>query len=69
METRTVLCPGIHCGNCTRTIQNELGELAGVDAVEANAESKQVTVTFGTPASWEQISALLAELGFPPSAP
>lgn len=67
METRTVEVPAIHCGNCTRTIENELSDLAGVTSVEADATSKQVTVAFGPPATWTRIEALLEEIGFPPA--
>jgi copper chaperone CopZ len=65
METRTVQVPTIHCGNCTRTIQNELSDLDGVTKVTADPETKQVTVEFGPPTSWTEIAGLLDEIGFP----
>jgi copper chaperone CopZ len=65
MQERKVTVPAIHCGHCTQTIENELGQLAGVEAVSASPTSKEVTVRFGPPASWEQIAVLLAEIGFP----
>ena len=67
METRKVTVPAIHCGHCTMTIKDELGELDGVAAVEADPTTKEVTVSFGPPASWASIDALLRELGFPPA--
>lgn len=66
METRQVTVPAIHCGHCTMTIRNELGELDGVKSVAADTATKQVTVTFAPPASWEAIVALLREIGFAP---
>ncbi len=65
--TRTVVCPAISCGHCTRTIENELAELAGVTRVAADVASRRVTVTWGPPADWEAIAALLREIGFPPA--
>ena len=67
MESRTVHVPNINCGHCTHTIRNEVGELEGVASVEANAETKQVTIRFGPPASWDRIRDLMAEIGFPPA--
>ena len=44
----------------------EVGELAGVTSVKAVQESKQVTVEWQDPATWEQINALLQEINYPP---
>lgn len=66
METKTFTVPAIHCGHCTHTIEMELGEMAGVTAVRADEPSKQVTVSWQEPATWEKIRALLAEMNYPP---
>ncbi len=66
-ETRSFLVPAISCGHCTRTIETELSELAGVTAVSADAASRQVTVSWQAPATWDAIRDLLAEIGFPPA--
>jgi len=55
----------MHCHHCTRTIEREVGEVPGVQAVMANLDTKQVTITFDAPATEEQIKALLAELNYP----
>lgn len=65
MTTLTVKAPNISCGHCVHTIQDEVGELAGVKSVQAKEESKVVTVTFEAPATTEQIEALMAEIGYP----
>lgn len=65
MTTLTVKAPNISCGHCVHTIQNEVGELPGVQSVQAKEDSKLVTVTFAAPATTEQIEALLAEIGYP----
>lgn len=65
MTTITVKTPAIHCGHCVHTIQNEVSELAGVQSVVANEQTKLVTIGFESPATREQIEALLAEIGYP----
>ena len=65
MAEKTIVIPNINCGHCTRTIESELKELAGVESVDADAQTKEVTVRWQTPARWETISELLQEIGFP----
>jgi hypothetical protein len=43
----------------------EVGELAGVSSVKAVEDTKQVTVQWQEPASWEKIQALLQEINYP----
>ena len=66
MNSKTIVVPGISCGHCTNTIQEEIGELAGVTAVSAEIETKQVVIEWGDPATWQQIDEMLQEIGFPP---
>lgn len=65
MESKTFKAPNISCGHCVHTIQTELGELAGVSSVKADASSKLVTVSWEAPATWDAIKSLLAEIGYP----
>lgn len=65
MTIVTYNVPAIHCGHCTRTIEMEVGELQGVQAVKAGLETKKVEITFDTPASEGKIKALLAEIDYP----
>ena len=65
MTTVTYSVPAMHCGNCTHTIEMEVGELQGVQSVKANLETKKVQVAFDAPASEEKIKALLAEINYP----
>lgn len=67
MSTKTVTVPNISCGHCTHTIEMELSDLAGVQSVNAEEESKQVTVTWDDPADWAKIEALLEEINYPPA--
>ena len=66
MESKTFIVPNISCGHCTHTIEMEVADIAGVNSVKAEQESKQVTVEWNAPATWEKIQALLQEINYPP---
>lgn len=66
MTTKTFVVPNISCGHCTHTIEMELSDLAGVTDVDAEQDSKQVTVTWEEPATWDAIQSLLTEINYPP---
>ena len=59
MNTKTFVVPNISCGHCTRTIENEVSDLAGVTSVKAAEDTKEVTVAWDAPATWDEIKALL----------
>jgi len=65
MSTVTYTVPAIHCGHCVHTIKMEVSDLAGVQNVSADMETKKVVVTFDAPASEEKIVSLLAEINYP----
>lgn len=65
MTTVTYTVPAISCGHCTHTIESEVGEMKGVQAVKADQSTKKVQITFDAPASEETIKALLAEINYP----
>ena len=67
MSEKTFTVSAINCGHCVNTIQLEVGELDGVTSVEASADTKQVTVAWQEPATWDGIKELLVEIDFPPS--
>jgi copper chaperone CopZ len=66
MTSKTFTVPNISCGHCTHTIETELSELAGVTNVTAVQDSKQVTVKWQEPATWEKIQATLQGINYPP---
>jgi len=66
MQSKTFEVPNISCGHCVMTIKNEVSELTGVSKVEANKDTRQVTVVWDPPATWEQIKALLVEIDYAP---
>ena len=65
METKTFSIPNISCGHCTRSIENELSEMAGIAKVSGNPAGKTVTVNWDTPASEASIRATLKEINYP----
>jgi copper chaperone CopZ len=65
MATITVSAPNISCGHCVRTIQNEVSELAGVQSVRADEQTRLVTIVYESPASEQAIQELMAEIGYP----
>jgi len=66
MKTIIYNIPNISCGHCIHTIKMEAGDLEGVQRVEADAETKQATITFQNPATEEKIKTLLTEINYPP---
>ena len=68
METVKLYVPNISCGHCVMTIKREVGELDGVASVEGEPTTKNVEISFGPPASLEDIKTLLDEIGYPAAA-
>lgn len=67
MSEKTFAVPNISCGHCVHTIKMEVGEIAGVQRVDADQDSKLVTVVWDEPASWESIQGTLQEINYPPA--
>ena len=67
MATVIYSIPNISCNHCVHTIQTELCELEGVRSVKADAETRQVEISFEIPATEEKIKALLSEIYYPVS--
>ena len=65
MESKTFTVPNISCGHCVHTVEMELGDLAGVSMVKAEEETKIVTVSWDSPATWDQIQQTLVEINYP----
>lgn len=66
MTEKTVSVPAISCGHCVKTIEREVAELPGVDAVSSDLESRSVTVRWDEGrTSWTEVDALLDEIGYP----
>ncbi len=63
--TKSFRVPNITCHHCVMTIKRELGELAGVTNVSGDVDTKTITVAWESPATWDSIKALLAEINYP----
>jgi copper chaperone len=68
MKTITYSVPAISCMHCVHTIQMEVAEVKGVQSVKADMATKKVEIVFDTPATEENIKALLAEINYPVAA-
>ena len=66
MATKTYLIPNISCAHRVMHITQRLNEIEGVENVEGDVTSKEVTVEFSEPASDEVIVAALEEINYPP---
>ena len=62
-ETLTYSVPAIHCEHCGMSIREEVSEVAGVEDVDVNLESKVVTVR-GRELSDEKLRAAIEEAGY-----
>ncbi len=65
MKTVTYTIPNISCMHCVHTIKTEVGDVKGVQSVEANPQTKKATITFDEPATEEKIKAVLTEINYP----
>ncbi len=65
MNTVTLHVPNISCGHCVHTIQTEVSEVPGVKTVQADQQTKNVTVVFDAPADQAAIEAKLVEIEYP----
>ncbi len=68
MQTVTYFIPGISCNHCVHTIESELKELPGVVTVKADANTRQVVITFEPPATETKLKNLLVEINYPVEA-
>ena len=65
MTEKNYEVPGISCGHCVWTIEQELSQMHGISSVSASETTREVVVSFEEPADDKAIRALLAEINFP----
>jgi copper chaperone len=66
METITMKAPDIGCEHCVATIKETAGRFPGVQSVEADVDTKIVTLTYDPgQADLPKIEEALAEEGYP----
>jgi len=66
MVTTTLTAPDISCEHCVATVKKTVGQFAGVQSVDANADTKQITFSYD-PAQVDlaKVADALAEEGYP----
>jgi copper ion binding protein len=66
MSQATFSVPSISCDHCVRTIRAALGEVAGVQHVDVDIDTKQVSVVYDSAAVSEiQMKVVLAAADYP----
>jgi copper chaperone len=66
MQTITLTAPDISCGHCVATVEKAVGQLDGVASVKADADTKDVNVTWDdSKTDLNAIAAALVEAGYP----
>ena len=65
MKTVTYSVPNISCNHCTHSITMELSDIEGVSEVDANVQTRLVTVKFTEPATEEILKSTLATINYP----
>lgn len=66
MATVQLQAPDISCGHCVGSVKNRIGQLDGVETVEASADTKLIDITFDSEkVNLDKIKAELADEGYP----
>jgi copper chaperone len=65
METKVYSAPDIECEGCANAIRKAVGKVDGVQSVHVDVDHKEVSVTFGAPATEGQVVGALDKAGFP----
>ncbi|HZB23313.1 MAG TPA: heavy-metal-associated domain-containing protein [Gaiellaceae bacterium] len=63
MTELTYSVPAMHCGNCTAAVEREVSQVAGVDDVVADLETKRVVVR-GAQLDDAAVREAIAEAGY-----
>ncbi|MFC9971998.1 heavy-metal-associated domain-containing protein [Spirillospora sp. NPDC050679] len=64
MSTATYTVAGMTCGHCVGSVKQEVGQVAGVTAVDVDLASGQVTVTSDGPLDDALIRDAVEEAGY-----
>lgn len=65
MEKRVIRVTGMSCGHCKKAVENAVGVLNGVAAVEADLGRKEAVVEFDAEqVTLQQICDAIEEIGF-----
>ena len=63
-STSTYTVSGMTCDHCVRAVSQEVAAIAGVESVDIELESGQLTVRSEEPVSDEAVAAAVDEAGY-----
>ncbi|MEO3761296.1 heavy-metal-associated domain-containing protein [Mycobacterium sp. B14F4] len=64
MSSTNVTVTGMTCGHCAASVREEIGEIAGVRAVDVDVESGVVTIDSDIPVDTAAIRNAVEEAGY-----
>ncbi|MDL4816812.1 heavy-metal-associated domain-containing protein [Actinomadura opuntiae] len=64
MSTATYTVTGMTCGHCVASVTEEVGQVAGVTAVDVDLQTGRVTVTSEAPVDDALIKGAVEEAGY-----
>ncbi|MGG7101429.1 heavy-metal-associated domain-containing protein [Rhodococcus sp. 24CO] len=64
MTTAEYTVSGMTCGHCVGSVKEEIGNIAGVTAVDVDLASGRVSVTSDAPVPATDIAAAIDEAGY-----
>ena len=64
MNTTTVTVTGMTCGHCAASVRDEIGEIAGVTAVDVDVASGTVVIDSVAPVEPAAIRGAVEEAGY-----
>lgn len=64
MTSATYTVKGMTCGHCVSSVKEEVGEVAGVTAVEVDLASGLLTVDSDSPVERDQVVAAVEAAGY-----
>lgn len=65
MKTENITIANLSCGGCVNTITKKLTIIAGVEKVEVDLETNNVSVNHNEPVNREQLTQMLLSIGYP----
>ena len=64
MNTETITVTGMTCGHCVASVTEEISEIGGVESVDVDLPTGQVTVTSSQPLDPAAVRAAVEEAGY-----
>lgn len=65
MKTENITIASLSCSGCVNTITKKLKSIAGVEKVNVNLESNNVSVNHNEMVDREQLTQMLLSIGYP----